>query len=82
MKFEPISARETSLEHYSKRGIGWHGIQILYYRLQEVVDDDRQSKKEVVSYSVYLYQILSHVSRQDLVRVVSLLIVTLRQISV
>ena len=74
MKFEPISARETSLEHYSKRVIGWHGIHILYYRLQEVVDDDRKSKKEYIKHYLMLVDkiwcVLSH------------LIVALRQISV
>ena len=30
MKFEPVSARETTLDHFGKRGIPWHGIAVLY----------------------------------------------------
>ena len=60
MKFEPVSARETSLEHYGKRGIGWHSVQ-----LEEVEDDDRSITKEVVQYSVYMDQILADRNGQD-----------------
>ena len=39
MKFEPILSRETTLSHYGKRGIGWHGVNLMYYRLEEHVND-------------------------------------------
>ena len=31
MKFEAKSARESSVEHFGKRGMGWHGLDITYY---------------------------------------------------
>ena len=34
MKFEPMSQRETTLDHYGKRGISWHGFCLQFYLLQ------------------------------------------------
>ena len=31
MKFESISVRESSVEHFGKRGMGWHGFAIMYH---------------------------------------------------
>ena len=31
MKFEAKSARESTVEHFGKRGIGWHGCALIYY---------------------------------------------------
>ena len=36
MKYEPQSSRETTLDHYGKRGIGWHGVHVMYYKLDAV----------------------------------------------
>ena len=44
MKFEPMSTRETTLDHFGKRGIGWHGIHLVYYTLHEVTDEDGAKK--------------------------------------
>ena len=83
MKFEPASARETSLEHYGKRGIGWHGVHIMYYKLEDVQDDEGgTSSKKPVQYSVYLDQILDDGNRQDTVCVVSLLDAAMRQVTI
>ena len=68
MKFESGSARETSLEYYGKRGIGWHGMHIMYYKLEDDQDDkDGTITKKPVQYSVYLDQILDDRNRQDTV---------------
>ena len=82
MKFEPLSARETTLDHYCKRGIGWHGIHIMYFKLEEVKDDNDNVTKEPVQYSVYMDQILADGNKQDSIFVASLLDVALKQISV
>ena len=83
VKFEPGSTRETSLEHYEKRGTGWHGVHIMYYKLEDVQDDkDRTSSKKTVQYSVYLDEILDDGNRQDTVYVVSLLDAALRQVTI
>ena len=70
MKFEVISSRESSLEHYGKRGIGWHGCALVYY-LYEIVDDEgNYGAKE---YRIYIDQILEGSNRQDGAAVVGLL---------
>ena len=40
MKFEPVSGRETTLEHYGKRGICWHGCQLTYFDYIYEYNDD------------------------------------------
>lgn len=40
MKFETMSFRENSLEHYDNRGIGWHGCALMYYLYKIKTDDD------------------------------------------
>ena len=70
MKFEVLSSRESSLEHFGKRGISWHGCALVYY-LYEIIDDDgNYGPKE---YRVYIDQILEGSNRQDGAAVVSLL---------
>ena len=82
MKFEPVSARETTLDHYGKRGIGWHGIHIMYFNLEDVEDGkDGKISKQPVQYSVYLDQVLEDGNKQDTICVVSLLDAALKQIS-
>ena len=63
MKFEPISSRETTLSHYGKRGIGWHGIHLTYYQLEERTDNNGISQQIPVKYAVYLDQILEDSNR-------------------
>ena len=58
IKFNPISARESTIEHYGKRGISWHGFCLIYYLY------DNESK-EPIRYSTYLDQILSDGNKQD-----------------
>ena len=82
MKSEPLSARETTLDHYGKRGIGWNGVHIMYFKLEEVKDDDGNVTKEPVQYSVYMGQILADGNKQNSICVASLLDATLKQISV
>ena len=73
MKFDPISARESTIEHYGKRGISWHGFCLIYY----LYDNET---KEPIRYSTYLDQILSDGNKQDTHCVVSLLEAALNQI--
>ena len=73
MKFNPISARESTIEHYGKRGISWHGFCLIYY----LYDNET---KEPIRYSTYLDQILSDGNKQDAHCVVSLLEAALNQI--
>ena len=34
MKYELQSFREISQDHYGKRGIGWHCVYLIYYKLE------------------------------------------------
>jgi len=65
MKYEMKSTRETTIEHFGKRGIGWHGFAIIFYLL----DDKGQPYKNIV----YLDQILSETNMQNAMTVVALL---------
>ena len=65
MKFKTRSSRETTVEHYGKRGIGWHGFAIIFYLL----DDEGEPYRNIV----YLDQILTDTNKQDGAMVVALL---------
>ena len=73
MKFNPISACETTVNHYGKRGISWHSFCLIYYMYDNEV-------KEAVRYCTYLDQTLSDGNKQDICCVLSLLNVALAQI--
>ncbi len=40
MKFEVQSSRGSTVEHFGKRGIGWHGCALLYFLYEIKKDDD------------------------------------------
>ena len=65
MKFESRSSRETTVEHYGKRGIGWHGFAVIFYLL----GDSGEPYKNII----YFDQILSDDNAQDALTVVGLL---------
>jgi len=81
MKFETMSVRESTLEHFGKRGIGWHGCAIIYY-LYKVKTDDKNNIEYDTNGSeiyeprkniVYIDQILESSNKQDGMMVISLL---------
>ena len=51
MKWEAFLNRETTMGHYKKRGVSWHGAYILYYIWLEL-------EGKAVEQRVYLNQIL------------------------
>ena len=69
MKFESKSSRESSVEHFGKRGIGWYGVAIIFY-LWEADDDGNYS---AVKYLVYIDQVIQDGNKQDAFAVLSLL---------
>ncbi len=73
MKFNPINTRESTIDHYGKRGISWHGFCLIYYMYDE-------NMKEATKYCTYLDQILSDGNKQDTYCVLSLLEAGLKQI--
>jgi len=81
MKFEAMSSRETTLDHYGKRGISWHGFCVQFYLLHNEVTDNDQVVPTPKKYTVYLDQIVSDGNKQDSLSVYSLLDAALAQIS-
>ena len=59
-KFETKSTRESTLEHYGKRGIGWHGCAVIYYQYKIKTDD-----KDKIVYDEYGAEI--HEARKNIV---------------
>ena len=80
MKFEPMSSRETTLDHFGKRGIGWHGVYLMYYQLKEHETDNGTNEIIPVKHSVYIDQIMADSNRQDMFCVFSMLDAALQQI--
>ena len=81
MKFETMSVRESTLEHYGKRGIGWHGCALIYY-LYKVKTEDKHNIEydtngceiyEARKNIIYIDQILESSNKQDGMMVISLL---------
>ena len=73
MKFNPLDARESTINHYGKRGISWHDFCIIYY----LYDNET---KNAIRYCAYLDQIISDGNKQDIYCVLSLLEAALTQI--
>ena len=81
MKFEPMSQRETTLDHYGNRGISWHWFCLQFYLLQSEKTNDGHEINVPMKYTVYLDQIVSDGNKQDSLSVYSLLDTALGQIS-
>ena len=77
MKFEPMSSRETSQQHFAKWGIGWHGCSCLYFKYEEQLIDDESGVTSIevkaVRYTIYCDQILEGSNKQDGLAVISML---------
>ena len=81
MKFEAMSMRESTIEHFGKRGIGWHGCALVFYQYEDILnndgstqlDDNGQPKKGPVRKIVYIDQIIEDNNRQDGLAVLGLL---------
>ena len=65
MKYEMKSTRETTVDHFGKRGIRWHRFTIIFYRL----NNEGAPYKNIV----YLDQILSGTNIQNALTIVALL---------
>ena len=59
MKLEAMSSRETTLDHYGKRGVSWHGFCLIFYLCKTVPGDNNETVEEPVRYTVHLNQLLS-----------------------
>ena len=81
MKFESQSTRESTVEHFGKRGISWHGCALVYYLYELKEDHDgnivvNTNGNEVCyakKYLVYIDQILMNSNKQGGISVAGLL---------
>ena len=70
MKFESMSARESSVEHFGKRGMGWHGFALMYYLWEK---NKKTNQYYTQKYIIYIDQVLKDGAKQDSMTVISLL---------
>ena len=80
MKFEAQRFREASTHHYGKRGIGWHGIIVVYYTYEARCEKNK-FKGRAVRHQVALDQILGNGNKQDGFAVLSKIEAAMAQIS-
>jgi len=73
MKFEERSARETSAQHFGKRGMSWHGCNIAYYVKSESQTQDPSTERPAGRVNVYLDQIIEGTNAQSATTAFSLL---------
>ena len=70
MKFESMSARESSVEHFGKRGMGWHGFALMYYLWEKNKNTNQYCTQK---YIIYIDQVLKDGAKQDSMTVISLI---------
>ena len=70
MKFESMSARESSVEHFGKRGMGWHGFALMYYLWEKNIKTNQYCTQK---YIIYIDQVLKDGAKQDSMTVISLI---------
>jgi hypothetical protein len=84
MKFESMSARETTQQHFGKRGISWHGCLLSYFRPKTVADLDANGEACVKTVAervnVYVDQILDGDNKQDTFAVASMVEAVLQHV--
>ena len=69
MKYESKSVCESSIEHYGKRGIGWHGCALIYYLYKIKLDDKNNIVYDTSGKEVYK----PRSNKQDGMTVISLI---------
>ena len=69
MKYESKSSRESSVEHFGKRGMGWHGIALTFF----LWETNEAGESSAVKYLVFIDQVIQDGNKQDAFAVLSLL---------
>ena len=64
MKYEPRSQRESTQEHFGKRGIGWHGALIIIYMMVDVKREDGSISRLPRRFNIYIDQIIAEGTTQ------------------
>ena len=77
MKFETKSSRESSVEHFGKRGMGWHGFALSFFLWEK----NNEGVFVATKYIVYIDQIIQQGNKQDAFAVLALLEAALRIIT-
>ena len=81
MKFKPISTRKTTLDHYGKQGISWHGFCLQIYLKHNITREDGIEREEPIKYTTYMNQIVNDGYQQDSLSVFALIDSAMNQIS-
>ena len=81
MIFEPISPKDTTLNHYGKRDISWHGFCLQFYLKDNVTHEDGTECEEQMKYTAYINQIVNDGNQQDCLSVFALIDSAMNQIS-
>lgn len=79
MKFNVRSARETTKEHFAKRGMSWHGCMVTYFR--RLPADGSGAGPRVEKVRVYVDQILENGNNQGVGTVMAMVEAMLHWIS-
>ena len=80
LKGESISSRETSLDHYGKRGISLNRLCLIFYIYKSVINNTDETVNIPVRYIVYLNRLLSGSNKQDSLSIFLLLDAAMPQI--
>ena len=72
MKFESMYARETTVNHYGKRGMSWHGCHISYVTTDQVMAENGEWTTKENKINVYLHQIIDGTNSQSAATVMSM----------
>ena len=59
MKFQPIFTRETTLGHFGKRCISWHGFCLQFYLKHNITREDGTEREEPIKYTTYMNEIVN-----------------------
>jgi hypothetical protein len=73
MNFYPQSSRDTSLEHFGKKGISWHGFLIQFFVYEEVTNEDGSVECFAHPKNLYVDQVMSGSSKQSAANTTSML---------
>lgn len=69
MKFEAASVRETTQQHFGKRGMSWHGCLFVFFRRKTLENGSAIAER----INIYIDQILDDGNKQDNLAICSMI---------
>ena len=77
MNYESCSSRESSMDHFGKRGMAWHGVMIVFFVLARKCRTDGSTYFQKERRQIHIDQILNNGNKKDAGAVIDLLEVSL-----